>query len=286
MAFVTAKLAYEFFEESELKNKNLFAKLDAKKWKNTFRFLTRVVEKRSIESKASHLAVFAGNLLSHYDEHKFLKRNKHIDLDKLIAENYFTIKDAHQKQESKAGRYYSLVLEWIFSLMIISKDVDVSDVPYLEKMRSMLELLNSVPIHEGCYIKQSAPNIIGNLLGLFLAYDCFVAINIEESHKLESRQRRREDLIGDPINYDVNAAVQASMNEYQPQRSFCRNPNLIVVEDGFSGEEKCSVCLDSGNNSVVKTLCGHLYHKDCLTSWLSNNRTCPLCRADCETGEP
>jgi hypothetical protein len=30
--------------------------------------------------------------------------------------------------------------------------------------------------------------------------------------------------------------------------------------------------------TIVKTPCGHYYHKDCLEKWLKLAQTCPLCR--------
>jgi len=42
----------------------------------------------------------------------------------------------------------------------------------------------------------------------------------------------------------------------------------------------CSICLKSMYcNDLVKTECGHLFHKDCLKIWLDKKDTCPLCRA-------
>lgn len=29
----------------------------------------------------------------------------------------------------------------------------------------------------------------------------------------------------------------------------------------------------------IRTACGHLFGEDCLTKWLPNNNSCPLCRA-------
>lgn len=42
----------------------------------------------------------------------------------------------------------------------------------------------------------------------------------------------------------------------------------------------CTVCCDP---IVVDTKgmfmpCGHVYHPDCLTPWLENNNSCPVCR--------
>ena len=43
---------------------------------------------------------------------------------------------------------------------------------------------------------------------------------------------------------------------------------------------KCSVCLDnlfSENTDVCATLCGHLFHKDCIDGAMQNNLQCPNC---------
>ena len=47
---------------------------------------------------------------------------------------------------------------------------------------------------------------------------------------------------------------------------------------------KCQACLGSLNstpaNSTVTTRCGHLFHINCIDSWLNDgNQTCPRCRS-------
>ena len=51
---------------------------------------------------------------------------------------------------------------------------------------------------------------------------------------------------------------------------------------------QCSICLDDiANIEFTETSCGHIFHKDCLESWLNQYRAqnidvylCPLCRSD------
>ena len=41
----------------------------------------------------------------------------------------------------------------------------------------------------------------------------------------------------------------------------------------------CSICLKKMYcNNSVQTECEHLFHKDCLNTWLVQKNTCPLCR--------
>jgi len=41
----------------------------------------------------------------------------------------------------------------------------------------------------------------------------------------------------------------------------------------------CSICLsDFDDGETLKKLpCGHLFHDDCVASWLQRNKRCPLC---------
>lgn len=48
-------------------------------------------------------------------------------------------------------------------------------------------------------------------------------------------------------------------------------------------DEKCSICFEKLGDEKTEdyTLsCNHIYHKLCISQWLNNHTTCPLCRAD------
>ena len=41
----------------------------------------------------------------------------------------------------------------------------------------------------------------------------------------------------------------------------------------------CSICMTIVKDDVIlKTECGHYYHKECLNKWTKNNNSCPECR--------
>jgi len=50
----------------------------------------------------------------------------------------------------------------------------------------------------------------------------------------------------------------------------------------------CSICLDplvgqsDGNERGLR--CGHRFHNPCIDKWLTDNRTCPVCRQAVDTG--
>ncbi|XP_040275547.1 RING finger protein 44-like [Bufo bufo] len=44
--------------------------------------------------------------------------------------------------------------------------------------------------------------------------------------------------------------------------------------------QSCIICLTdfTKGEQVTSLPCGHIYHHACITQWLQNNRSCPLCR--------
>ena len=54
-----------------------------------------------------------------------------------------------------------------------------------------------------------------------------------------------------------------------------------VLRFGHSSID-CSICQDpfEVDQSVYKLPCRHIYHVDCVTSWLQQRNTCPLCRLE------
>lgn len=56
-----------------------------------------------------------------------------------------------------------------------------------------------------------------------------------------------------------------------------------VFEINENDLEECLICKESykENNVVRKLPCNHSYHKICIDKWFENEKTCPMCRADC-----
>ena len=57
--------------------------------------------------------------------------------------------------------------------------------------------------------------------------------------------------------------------------------NTILLCDNLTCDT-CSICLEKfGDSDEIKILnCSHIYHKNCLGTWLNNNNNnCPMCRA-------
>ncbi|GJN22151.1 hypothetical protein PR202_gb09692 [Eleusine coracana subsp. coracana] len=58
-------------------------------------------------------------------------------------------------------------------------------------------------------------------------------------------------------------------------------PCRELSKEADGGE--CAVCLDAlraGDPCTALPRCGHVFHADCVASWLRKSRRCPVCRAD------
>jgi hypothetical protein len=69
------------------------------------------------------------------------------------------------------------------------------------------------------------------------------------------------------INYEADTFAPPAASDADPRPS---------------GECCCCVDVFSDDKEIVKTPCGHFFHKECLGDWLKLAKTCPLCRCDLE----
>jgi hypothetical protein len=58
---------------------------------------------------------------------------------------------------------------------------------------------------------------------------------------------------------------------------------MYTIKDNISVKSlnECSICFGSlnKNNKIQKLSCSHEYHTDCINTWFTLNKTCPLCRS-------
>ncbi|KAJ6882539.1 hypothetical protein NC651_028966 [Populus alba x Populus x berolinensis] len=53
-------------------------------------------------------------------------------------------------------------------------------------------------------------------------------------------------------------------------------------QDARSSSGVCAVCMEEFESGVeaARTPCSHVYHRHCITKWLQESNTCPLCRRE------
>ncbi len=51
-----------------------------------------------------------------------------------------------------------------------------------------------------------------------------------------------------------------------------------IVNTFENNYEKCSICMQDISNNSKTLICNHVYHRNCINTWLSNANTCPVCR--------
>jgi hypothetical protein len=42
----------------------------------------------------------------------------------------------------------------------------------------------------------------------------------------------------------------------------------------------CSICLETDTKETHTTNCGHIFHKSCISTWLKEKNSCPMCRKE------
>ena len=62
------------------------------------------------------------------------------------------------------------------------------------------------------------------------------------------------------------------------------NSSLLLEKKGINDEnilkETCVICLDPflKEDKIASLECNHMFHYKCITLWVENKNTCPLCR--------
>ena len=86
---------------------------------------------------------------------------------------------------------------------------------------------------------------------------------------------------------------EAEQNEYNHINQMLSLPNIIehinIAQPDFNPptsnlainiDDVCPICLDDLKTDICRnTICGHLYHCNCISYWVNRSDACPVCRA-------
>ncbi|KAB1214816.1 E3 ubiquitin-protein ligase RING1-like [Morella rubra] len=83
--------------------------------------------------------------------------------------------------------------------------------------------------------------------------------------------------------FDLDEALtlpEDSARQIAAQKSLVMNLPTVITTD------VCSVCIESfrSGEGGKQVPCGHVYHANCIASWLSSHSSCPVCRREISTG--
>lgn len=88
--------------------------------------------------------------------------------------------------------------------------------------------------------------------------------------------------------YNTFASFQKRISDFVRYRRVILNMNTkfatASAEELTQVDRTCIVCREEMHFPQAKKLpCGHIFHFDCLRSWLEDNTTCPTCRTPVES---
>ena len=74
-----------------------------------------------------------------------------------------------------------------------------------------------------------------------------------------------------------------NVNKGLSQEKINEIPNKPFHKALFEDNCQCIICMEnfSENELVKQLLCGHIFHGDCIDHWLTQQKNCPFCKADC-----
>ncbi|KAL5795206.1 hypothetical protein ACOSQ2_000026 [Xanthoceras sorbifolium] len=101
-----------------------------------------------------------------------------------------------------------------------------------------------------------------------------------------SNGNAEQNIINNPLVYDDFDRLWALKREREeaikklapPEKYDC---GLISKNNTTASNNNCAICLEefvSGDLCRVLPLCKHIYHFQCINSWLLDELSCPICR--------
>lgn len=114
----------------------------------------------------------------------------------------------------------------------------------------------------------------------------FGNLNGNDESKIE--QEIIDQLYPDPDKMTYEQLLELEENVGSVSKGLTKNqikkiPKIKYNKNRFGKDDnKCVVCQYEFKNGeeVTKLSCGHLFHSDCVDTWLSKNKVCPMCHKE------
>ena len=114
---------------------------------------------------------------------------------------------------------------------------------------------------------------------------------IEDTQSMRVLENFMTNLFGNghfefaPSQFDDDVKVVIDEEEFENLHH--QSYQDIIEKEKYNQE--CIICTDNfcESDKVLKTNCGHIFHKDCIHPWLTKESTsCPICRKEIIKGHP
>ena len=95
----------------------------------------------------------------------------------------------------------------------------------------------------------------------------------------QSFQQYQQDQINKKAPTKKNALESLPTYKLSPLRK------QIMTQCGEHCDQSCAVCICDFEecDELIRLPCGHVFHKDCVSTWLNEHNTCPTCRYELPT---
>ncbi|KAL4468697.1 hypothetical protein ABPG74_005200 [Tetrahymena malaccensis] len=137
-------------------------------------------------------------------------------------------------------------------------------------------------------IYESIQMLLITLLSILILV--FLAISLKKGNNQDSQMRQLSMRQINQLTYlkrsnQTNLDIQYIMNN-QLISYFYRVSSQKNLENATHTE--CYICLNTyeEQEELCKTKCGHVFHKNCLQAWISQNQVCPIDRNCIFDGKP
>lgn len=94
---------------------------------------------------------------------------------------------------------------------------------------------------------------------------------------------KTNDIPDEKYYYLINRRFDIEDSYYNNNCGFYnQNPinikNNFIIEDCKIYDDVCCICLEKNISNVVKLVCNHNYHLECIIKWMETSKTCCLCK--------
>ncbi|KAL5111284.1 hypothetical protein TcWFU_000963 [Taenia crassiceps] len=109
------------------------------------------------------------------------------------------------------------------------------------------------------------------------------------SANTRSRAQQRPDMIMGGIELFMQMLLNADLNPFNiggpppaTPSDIASLPRKTLSQADLKTYDVCSICLEkfSVNDEILTLPCFHGFHQPCLSTWLSQKGSCPICRKD------